>query len=78
MEKDTAVLDASNTGSSLPQGLESAIKTNHFTLSPGYRFKDLINADYIVLRLCSTDGAAVVTQSKAGKEERNQQLVLSF
>jgi hypothetical protein len=28
MEKDTAVLDASNTGSSLPQGLENAKKTN--------------------------------------------------
>ena len=78
MEKDTAVLDASNTGSSLPQGLESAIKTNHFALSPGYRFKDFANAVSIVLLLCSIDGAAVVTQSKAGKEERNQQLILTF
>ena len=43
MEKDTDVLDDSNTGSSLPQGLESAVKTNHFALSPGYRLKDFTN-----------------------------------
>ena len=29
MEKDTAVSDASDTGSLLPQGLENATKTDH-------------------------------------------------
>ena len=33
MEKDTAVFNALNTGSSLPQGVEDATKTNRFALS---------------------------------------------
>lgn len=44
IEKGTAVLDASNTGSSLPQGPESAIKTNHFALSSGRGLGGFVNA----------------------------------